>query len=457
VKPSYHVRAFVEGALLLFFASLNFLAAQTEYSSDSIATSPLDHLDNQLQSHLSFAFENSWQINLQNILVERGEATSTRMSSGKGTKVRANFTTGYEQEVSGGLESTGFKFRYNVSAVKPIYHWGALEADHNSGLIILESAKNERVFSFLSLYRVLVNWFVDIVVNKQVANHQILSLAIQEEDLSLYKSQVDRGEVSTDMLANAQLRYDRADLTLQSLENKILKEENSFREAAGLDASAPIVAEAVLPPVSLDHSLLERQVMAFIGEIETVSLQYKSRQITLDQAALNLEKYTVNNRPKINGLIQFRQDSETLATGNRTDLELKEAFAGVQFNWSIYDGGSTRGLLREAMATKRQRERELSNYRDSVTSDLNFLLTDLRIYAQQTLLDEEQLRRDLASYEQTLVDVREGRVPEKTGKQFERNVEVQRAKLYLTRGRYFKALTSIYVTMEAPFILNYID
>ena len=224
-----------------------------------------------------------------------------------------------------------------------------------------------------------------------------------------------------------------------------------------MEASTAIVTDALLPPVSLDHSVLEGQAKAFIDQIEMVSLQYKNRQIKLDKAGLNLEKYEVNNRPKLNGLIQLRQDSETLATGNRSDLELKEAFAGVQFNWSIYDGGSTRGQLREAMAIKRQLERELSNYRDSVISDLNFLLTDLQIYAQQTLLDEEQLRRDLAAYEQTLVDVLEGRVPEKTGKKFEKNMEVQRAKLYQTRGQYFKALTSIYVIMEAPSIVNYID
>lgn len=457
MNPSYPVRIRLEDIFLLLLVNLNYLAAQTEYSSESLPARPLDHVDSQLQSHLAYASENSWKMNLQNILVERGQGTSTRMSSGKGTKVRANFTTGYEQEESGGLDSTGFKFRYDVRAEKPLYHWGALEADHNSGLIILESAKNNRVLSFLGLYRSLVNQFVDIVVNKQVAKHQSLSLAIQEEELNLYKSQVDRGEVSPDVLANAQLRYDRADLALQSLENKILREKKFFRETAGLEASTAIVTDALLPPVSLDHSVLEGQAKAFIDQIEMVSLQYKNRQIKLDKAGLNLEKYEVNNRPKLNGLIQLRQDSETLATGNRSDLELKEAFAGVQFNWSIYDGGSTRGQLREAMAIKRQLERELSNYRDSVISDLNFLLTDLQIYAQQTLLDEEQLRRDLAAYEQTLVDVLEGRVPEKTGKKFEKNMEVQRAKLYQTRGQYFKALTSIYVIMEAPSIVNYID
>lgn len=437
--------------------SLNLSAVETEYSSESVIPAALDQIDEELRSHLSFAAQNSWHMNLQNILVDRSEGTSSRWSASKSTKVRASLSSGYEDESSGGIASTGFKFRYNISAVKPLYHWGATKADHQYGQILLDNTKLGRSLSFLNLYRKLVYSFIDVAVSKQQAKYQQLSLSILEEDLELYRGQVERGEVSSDVLANEQLKYDRADLAFQSLQNRIAKLEDAFRNDAGMETGIPIAPSFALPPAASNLSSIENQVQAFIAEIGGSSLRIKDKQNRVDLNDQFIKKYKVNNRPKIDGIISFRQDSETLATGNRNDLELKEAFGGIQFSWSIFDGGSTRGLVRETMNNKRQLERELMILKESIVSELEYYMTDLRIFSQQSVLDEAQLTRDIAAYKQTVIDVKEGRASGKTAKQFERNVETAKYRLFQTRAQYHKTLTNLYVSMESPAILNYLD
>jgi outer membrane protein TolC len=161
---------------------------------------PLDQLNSELKRHLEKAAINAWDMTLQDILIARGEAASTQLSSGKGIKVRLNSTAGFQDEDSGGTSSQGLNYRYDLTARKPIYHWGALEADHQFGLLQVESSKYHRQIVFLSLYQTLVSNFADYLVWKQKEKDQLLSLQIFKADLELYRDQVKRGEMSNSRL-----------------------------------------------------------------------------------------------------------------------------------------------------------------------------------------------------------------------------------------------------------------
>jgi len=394
---------------------------------------------------------------LQDILIARGEAASTQLSSGKGIKVRLNSTAGFQDEDSGGTSSQGLNYRYDLTARKPIYHWGALEADHQFGLLQVESSKYHRQIVFLSLYQTLVSNFADYLVWKQKEKDQLLSLQIFKADLELYRDQVKRGEMSNSRLLLEEVSFERSKLGFESLKNSILKLEESFRNVSGVDENVPVALDFHFNPVANDFSILEAQVNAFISEIETSSLRYQEKKFRLEQEDLRLQKYSVLNRPKVDGLLRFRKDSETITTGNRNNLELQEAFAGFELNWSIYDSGAKKGLVLDSIQSKRQLERELSQLKDSMVSDLNYRISDLKVMVQQSFLDQQDYGWAVGGYNQALEDVKAGRVSEKELLVLSRNVEVAKTKLFVSRAQYFKALAQLNVAMESSSILAYLD
>lgn len=441
--------------MLSQFAAIGF--AQTyEYDASEDAI-PIEQTLGELKSHLQVAAKESWDMDLQDLLVDRGEAASERLSASKSTKVRLSTSVGYEHSDSGSRTTEGLNFRYNVSATKPLYHWGAVEADHQMGLLGVDRANFTRKLKYLAVYRSLVNSFLDYLVLKQQAKSDVLNEKVSLRDLELHRDQEKRGEYPTSKLANDELTHKRLILNSKTTLNRIEKAEQSFRILAGLPEGATIASDVVLPPVprSLDSAKFE--IERFVDSIATESLRLQELTARLEQENQRLHKYEGNNRPKVDALIRSYRDTASITTGTRGSQEITESFAGVSVNWSIFDGGYTKGFVLDALTVKRQLERELTNQKDNMINDLDYAFSDLEIIREQNLLVEEQYLWAVGKYEQELQDVKEGRSAEKELEVVELALEKQRIDLYRHRASFYKALAYLYVGLEHPSILAYLE
>ncbi|MBC9866519.1 MAG: TolC family protein [Opitutae bacterium] len=425
-------------------------------SPDSVLPVPLDELVEELRAHLEFAAANSWKMELQDILMAQGEAHSTRLSSGKSTKVRLNAGFGLDDESSGLNQADGLEYRYDFLISKPLYHWGALEADHEFGILQVQRTHSNRQVAFLGLYESLVNQYIDYLILLQRKKHSAATLAFQKEQLELFRDQEQRGELPREQLINEDLNLNQAALDHQSLENSISRAERYFRSEAGLDSHVPLSIRGKLPAVAGDLTLLEDRMAGFIAQVEKLSVRFQERQLRLDQETKKLHKFEVDNRPKFNGVFRVRRDVETVG-GILRRSEIEEVFAGLEFSWSIFDGGAMRALALDSIQTKRQLERELAILKDAIISETNFLLEDLKIHRESSLLIERHFARALEQYEQMDRDVEAGRMSERDLRRLRQNLEHWRTNLYISRGIYYKTLTNIYVSLEYPSILAYID
>ena len=152
----------------------------------------------------------------------------------------------------------------------------------------------------------------------------------------------------------------------------------------------------------------------------------------------------------------MRRDIETVG-GIRRRAEIEEVFAGLEFSWSIFDGGAARGQVLDSIQTKRQLERELAILKETIISETNFLLEELKIHRESSLLTERHFALALEQYEQRNRDVAAGRMSERDLQTLRQNLEHWRTNLYISRGSYYKTLTKLYVTLEYPSILAYIE
>ena len=191
--------------------------------------------------------------------------------------------------------------------------------------------------------------------------------------------------------------------------------------------------------------------------MDATSLKVASKQTRLTQELERLNNYEVNQKPKLNGLVQLRRDSDNVITGNRQNLEYTEGFAGLEVRWNVYDGKYSAAFIKDALQTRRQLERELADIKKNLKDDIGFYFKDLEIKREQSLLSDQTFYWEEGRYRQMEEDVKAGRSPEKDLKAVKRDLERARIVLLDTRGRYYKSLTNLYVMLEYPSILAYLE
>ena len=109
-----------------------------------------------------------------------------------------------------------------------------------------------------------------------------------------------------------ELGYKEAMLRQESLINSLKKAGDDLRELIGAEEGTPINIGIGVPAVADDLLVLEGRVNNFIASIDSASLKVASKQARLDQELKRLRKAEVNQRPKLNGLVTVRRDSDNV-------------------------------------------------------------------------------------------------------------------------------------------------
>ena len=442
------------GALLLALPQLRLSAQEP---GPSVPPHPLEELNQSLRPLVQSAAANSWKMDLQDILVKRAEAVSMRYSASNAFKVSASANVGYQMQDTGNSTSEGFKYKFDVYARKPLYTWGSAEADHEFGLLEIERVKQDRQLAFLAIYRDVVSRFIDYTILKQRVVASRLAEEIIRQDVELKRGEVERGEFPATQFASIELNHKREVLKHEGLLNSLRKAESDLREIIGFEDGAVIDTSAGMPPVATELITIETKVNHFISSIDELSVKVGSKQARLDQEYKRLHRYEVNQKPKLNGLMRVRRDSDNVITGSRQNLEYTEGFAGLEMSWNVYDGKTTAAFVMDALESRRQLERELADLKRDIAGDLGFYLADLKIKREQSLLTDQTFSWEEGRYRQMEEDVKAGRSPEKDLKVVRRDLERARSVQYDSRGYYYKTLTLLYVMLEYPSILAYLE
>lgn len=440
-----------------FLACLPFYGLHAQDKPAAIPANPLDQLSPTLRPLIQSAAANSWRMNLQDILVKRAEAFSLRSSAGKKPRVSFNANLGYQLTNQFGSDTEGINYRFNLSARQSLYSWGATEADHRFGLIEVKRVQHDRQLAFLAIYRDVVVRYINLEIARQKIIAQSIAGQIQQADVELRRAEVERGEFPATQFASIELSYDRAVLRLKQLDISFRKAEDFFKETIGVDESIPLSIENGLPAVPEDLHELENQVNHFIATLGDNSIKVLSKNARLEQELERLKRYKVNQRPKVNGLVRHRRDTEDFSTGTITDRNITETFAGFEFNWNLYDGRTSGSHVLESLESKRQLERELEVLKSDITDNLEFLLEDLQLQKKQVAIAEISFGWVVGQYVQIEKDVNAGRLPQKDLETAKRDLESERTKQMEARGVFFKSLTDLYVTLEAPSIIAYLE
>jgi outer membrane protein TolC len=287
------------------------------------------------------------------------------------------------QDLPGVSNST--KFYYSVSASQPLYHWGSLRNAAEIGRIRALLAERQTEEAFRGLAREVRGLYLSLVVSGMEARIAETGAARADRDLATFRVRLAEGQAAASELIGYELAASEARLGRERAMAELRWQVGQFERLTGQS----IALEALPPsfpriaPVGLPSAVEPLPSFPMIqAEMEVQAEQLSGR---IHQARL---------RPKLNLVAGAFQDEISYRANIADRVGTQIVYAGLQVNWSIFDGLETRALRRASAARLRQHELAYRQAMEELGPRGERLVESLAFAAEALRLDD--LRVDLA-------------------------------------------------------------
>ncbi|MGH7955723.1 MAG: TolC family protein, partial [Opitutaceae bacterium] len=216
---------------LLSLLSITCLRAQP---NGIAGTMPEDVLP-ELKEILRTALQQSPQVFLAAIDLERGEAARIQANSFRWPNLGASFNYANNQEAISGNTSTESRASglfYSISLGQSLFHWGALKNQSAIGRISLLIAEKNYAEAYRALAVTLRQSYLELVMKKARLRHARHAFKRAESDLDVLKR--NASQVSPSLISGRELDLREARLELDRVEAEFTAGRRKLARFAGL-------------------------------------------------------------------------------------------------------------------------------------------------------------------------------------------------------------------------------
>jgi outer membrane protein TolC len=349
VRSYYFIaRKFFRFTLLSFFASSSYGKVEEYFP--------------ELSQILSNLEENSPIILENDQLIKEQVGNQVIADSLKGLKLHVNLSM---QSIYEDRPAQSFYHRYrsfgSFHAVKPIFHWGALQAES-------EIAHNRKKISILSYNKTVSDLhsqarhsYLDLYLLKKKNYLKKESLALQNESLK-HIVKLNKVGLSTKLEVNeSNVSLLENQILLADLQQSYANSLNQFKLITGWDGNLSFTDEN-----DSIHDLipkLDAETPLMITGLSSTTMKRIQEEIAIEE-----NKITIANsqlKPKINLVGGFYQDQVPLAN-SEANLLRNNVMIGLEATWAIWDSSKSKGEKISSLSRKRRLEyamdRELKSF-----------------------------------------------------------------------------------------------
>lgn len=426
LRDSAHVLLRI-GCLAAAVLAGSGVPVRAQEPSEAAGTMPEDYLP-QLRVLLRAALKQSPQMILSQINIASNEAQVLMSNSQMIPHVGANANYGItttqivESTTQSGITTsnttpatTGKGFFYSVNASETLFQWGQLFNRSRMSRIGLSISKRQYDDAYRNLALQIRESYLGLIVAKINLRNVRYSQQLSEEALAAAQDQARNGEISPSGIASQELQTDASRLQADRAEEAYVHARHSLAALAGLSDIADSGIPVEVPKVGFAQPVARDLLADFMRDGARSTFQAQVMEMQIEQQKLNYKIARVNLLPWISANASYsleNQNSFNQANGSTpssvTQVGVKSENYGVSVNWNIFDGLSTRGQKRAALAGERSSEQNLANYLDSTLESAQDGEKQVEFTARAMDLSERQLQWQEGGLQQTEGDFRAG-------------------------------------------------
>lgn len=313
----------------------------------------------------------------------------------------------------GNAYNTGTGFFYNLSLNQPLYHWGAISADVKIAELQLKMRQKDYAEAYRQLVSSLRAQFLNLILQKKVLRSREFSLDLAEKKFAVDLQKNKSGAVSAGQIHAAELALAETRLTTARTARDFRQAKRVFLKLAGI-AELPDerIPDTLERPVS---SLEGIQALTASGMAIPERPQSQSYRMQVQQKELEYKIARVRNLPNLDFQASTGLDNQINTSAHTaTQTATYRHNVGVVLNWNIFDGFYVRGAKRNALAGKRQAERQLQIFLESQEENQRAMVEQMELAGQAEDLAERRRMDAANSFEYLKGEAAAGRVPEAT-------------------------------------------
>ena len=382
---------------LAFYLSLSFVCLDFLYAEKKIE----EHFP-ELSNILSNLEENSPVLLENNQLVQEQIGNEIVADSVKGLKLSINFSF---QSIHEDRPDQSFYQLYrsysSIYARKPLFHWGALQAESEIAHKHTEIAKINYQQATSDLNTQVKHTYLDLLVLQKKQEVRRESLIINQESLSRQVRQERLGLSSTLDVSESNASFLENELLLADLNQSLINSINQFKSITGWEEEITFIGQNSSFKDLITSQTLMHETPQIIAGVTSQSIDRLEKEIEIEKKQIKIADSEL--KPKLNMVGGFYQDQVALANSD-ANLLRNNFVIGVEANWAIWDSSKSRGQKSASLAKKRRLEyaleREIKNYRLYVENlRQNLLSLGNRIQMSNKLLEVAESRYSTSKIE----------------------------------------------------------
>ncbi|MFA5256761.1 MAG: TolC family protein [Opitutales bacterium] len=367
--------------------------------------------------------------------IEEGEAALKAASSGRNPHVNsfARLQGQYETRINSHSDSNdNFNFGpyASVYANLPLYHWGEFKAREDQAQGRIDSATGWTGMRILQLRQDLRRYYVDYQLalkGEEIAKESIAYARKKEEGL---KTLVDNGQAPRQNLVEARIFAQERAEELADAVSRAGYDLDLIREMCG-QGGLEISPEQIPDIEPMDASELDRMTRAAAAAI---SPEVASLEGELQTEEAFFRELGSRNRPKIDVVVSSNVDyvDEYRPDGTYGTVPRVYNWAGIQANWTIYDGGTNNAEQLASMARQRRIQARITEARLRQSREVSSAAREARLNAERLLT-----RRARVKMLEESVDLMELQMSQNlisANDLFQRKLDLQRTRLDLLQA-----------------------
>lgn len=323
------------------------------------------------------------QLNALRMEEREGDLDVTRGQRRPQVRAHARMSGAYEMR-----DDISNRFRGSVDAnlglTQPLYHWGALErrqsvAEERVALEEVDSTRrSER--HFMDIRSAYLRWLLMQEQRKILQQ----SIELSESFVNARRQLVDVGQSSEQDVLEVEARLLENYESLSYIESSILSYESRLSNLVGPGIE---LAETGGNPLSVIRPMGEEAFRVLSSDVRNgLSIlsnpEIQRYSMLADIESQQLEILDKENLPKVDLVAGIHSDH--LDSLNNEDFVLRvQYYAGIQVNWSIFNGWQTDGRKRSTLARKRAYALREDIARDGFVQQAENLLANLQLNLKQ--------------------------------------------------------------------------
>ena len=362
----------------------------------------------------------------EHLRVEESSGLSKIAHSASGFKLSVNLQG---QSIHEDRPNQEFYHRYrflgSASLRKPIFHWGALQAEREIG-------KTEEIrasFRFRNLERRLESQvrthYQDLIVSKyeiQLAE-ETLSIAKQNQEDLIKREEL--GLITSLSVDEAVAIRIKQEILLSNLKNQFSMQSNLFDDFIDSDQNLTFERTSSFLDFCNNHKFANN-LPVFVSSISFHEIEELKMEVENEKRRILIAESEL--KPKFNLIGGIYQDQVALAD-NRENLTRNNLLVGVEANWAIWDSEKSKGKKEVALAKKRRHELTIERLSRSLRIEMETLRASLVSAGRNIEMNRKLVKVAENRYEKSMIEFELNRITPIS--HFETRTSLDRSRLNL--------------------------